>query len=306
MTLYLGKRRVELRHIGRAHTAGDIVAWVPDANVVFSGDIVEYKSACYCGDAHFTDWPAHARRASIASRPTRWCRAAAMRWSASTRWRRASRSRATSCATRYEPVKRGVARGAPLKECFDEATRGHAAQVRQPGRSSSTASPSTSRAPTTRPRASTRRASGRPSATAPCGRRCRVGLSGRDRGGIHAQSDPDRADARRPRREHARGRASRWCGRDGEVVASVGDMARRRSSRARPSSRCRRCRCSRPARRIASASARRRSPSPAARTRARRPMSRWSRSMLARAGLSAGGARLRRARADGRRRPRAS
>ena len=46
------------RHIGRAHTAGDIVAYVPDANVVFSGDIVEYKSACYCGDAHFTDWPA--------------------------------------------------------------------------------------------------------------------------------------------------------------------------------------------------------------------------------------------------------
>ena len=60
MTLYLGKRRVELRQIGRAHTAGDIVAYVPDANVVFSGDIVEYKSACYCGDAHFTDWPAHA------------------------------------------------------------------------------------------------------------------------------------------------------------------------------------------------------------------------------------------------------
>ena len=58
MTLYLGKRRVELLHLGRAHTAGDIVAYVPDANVVFSGDIVEYKSACYCGDAHFTDWPA--------------------------------------------------------------------------------------------------------------------------------------------------------------------------------------------------------------------------------------------------------
>src|SRR5215470_20437363 len=58
MTLYLGKRRVDLMHIGRAHTAGDIIAHVPDANVVFSGDIVEYKSACYCGDAHFTDWPA--------------------------------------------------------------------------------------------------------------------------------------------------------------------------------------------------------------------------------------------------------
>ena len=27
MTVYLGKRRVDLMHLGRAHTAGDIVAW---------------------------------------------------------------------------------------------------------------------------------------------------------------------------------------------------------------------------------------------------------------------------------------
>lgn len=57
MTVYLGKRRVELMFLGRAHTAGDIVAYVPDENVMFTGDIVEYKSACYCGDGHFTDWP---------------------------------------------------------------------------------------------------------------------------------------------------------------------------------------------------------------------------------------------------------
>jgi glyoxylase-like metal-dependent hydrolase (beta-lactamase superfamily II) len=57
-TFYLGRRRVDLRFLGRAHTAGDIVAYVPDANVMFTGDIVEYHSACYCGDAHFTDWPA--------------------------------------------------------------------------------------------------------------------------------------------------------------------------------------------------------------------------------------------------------
>ncbi len=56
MTINMGKRRVELMHLGRAHTAGDIVAWVPDAGVMFSGDIVEYKSACYCGDGHFADW----------------------------------------------------------------------------------------------------------------------------------------------------------------------------------------------------------------------------------------------------------
>jgi glyoxylase-like metal-dependent hydrolase (beta-lactamase superfamily II) len=35
-----------------------VIAHVPDANVVFSGDLVEYHSACYCGDAHFADWPA--------------------------------------------------------------------------------------------------------------------------------------------------------------------------------------------------------------------------------------------------------
>ena len=44
--------------LGRAHTAGDMVVHVPDANVMFTGDIVEYRSACYCGDGHFGDWPA--------------------------------------------------------------------------------------------------------------------------------------------------------------------------------------------------------------------------------------------------------
>ena len=53
LSVYLGKRRVDLMHLGRAHTAGDIVAWVPDAGVMFSGDTVEYHSACYCGDGHF-------------------------------------------------------------------------------------------------------------------------------------------------------------------------------------------------------------------------------------------------------------
>ncbi len=57
MTLYMGKRRVDLMFLGRAHTAGDIVAYVPDENVMFTGDIVEYHSACYCGDGHFSDWP---------------------------------------------------------------------------------------------------------------------------------------------------------------------------------------------------------------------------------------------------------
>ena len=58
MTVYLGRRRVDLMQLGRAHTAGDMVVYVPDANVMFTGDIVEDRSACYCGDGHFHDWPA--------------------------------------------------------------------------------------------------------------------------------------------------------------------------------------------------------------------------------------------------------
>jgi len=56
MTVYLGSRRVDIKQIGRAHTAGDAVIHVPDQNVMFTGDIVEYHSACYCGDGYFNEW----------------------------------------------------------------------------------------------------------------------------------------------------------------------------------------------------------------------------------------------------------
>lgn len=58
MTVWLGKRRVDIRQLGRAHTAGDAVVHVPDQNVMFTGDIVEAHSACYCGDGHFEEWGA--------------------------------------------------------------------------------------------------------------------------------------------------------------------------------------------------------------------------------------------------------
>jgi len=121
MTLYLGKRRVELCQIGRAHTAGDIVAYVPDANVVFSGDIVEYKSACYCGDAHFNDWPGTLERLAALN-------ADALVPGRGDALVGADRVAEAVALTReflrdtYEPVKRGVARGASLKECFEAAS----------------------------------------------------------------------------------------------------------------------------------------------------------------------------------------
>jgi len=58
MTLWLGKREVRIIHIGRSHTAGDTVVWLPAERVLFAGDTVEYGATPYCGDAHFADWPA--------------------------------------------------------------------------------------------------------------------------------------------------------------------------------------------------------------------------------------------------------
>jgi glyoxylase-like metal-dependent hydrolase (beta-lactamase superfamily II) len=58
MTLWLGGREVQLIHIGRAHTMGDTVAWLPKEKVLFAGDTVEFGATPYCGDAHFADWPA--------------------------------------------------------------------------------------------------------------------------------------------------------------------------------------------------------------------------------------------------------
>ena len=56
MALEVGRHRVELRHLGRGHTSGDIVVWLPEERVLFAGDLVEAQAAPYMGDAHIADW----------------------------------------------------------------------------------------------------------------------------------------------------------------------------------------------------------------------------------------------------------
>lgn len=58
ITLYLGKLEVRIAHLGSGHTKGDTVVWLPSQKVLFSGDLVEYDAACYCGDAQLAQWPA--------------------------------------------------------------------------------------------------------------------------------------------------------------------------------------------------------------------------------------------------------
>ena len=58
MTLWLGKLRVEIMQLGRGHTKGDTVVWLPDERILFSGDLVEFDATPYTGDAYLADWPA--------------------------------------------------------------------------------------------------------------------------------------------------------------------------------------------------------------------------------------------------------
>ncbi|SOY92792.1 putative Metallo-hydrolase/oxidoreductase, Beta-lactamase [Cupriavidus taiwanensis] len=58
ITLFLGQLEVRIAHLGSGHTKGDTVVWLPQQKVLFSGDLVEYDAACYCGDAQLAEWPA--------------------------------------------------------------------------------------------------------------------------------------------------------------------------------------------------------------------------------------------------------
>ena len=58
ITIWLGRTEVRLLQLGRGHTKGDTVAWMPKEGVLFSGDLVEYGATPYTGDAYLTEWPA--------------------------------------------------------------------------------------------------------------------------------------------------------------------------------------------------------------------------------------------------------
>jgi len=58
MSIWLGGLEVQLLQLGRGHTKGDTVAWLPEQRILFSGDLVEFDATPYAGDAYFGQWPA--------------------------------------------------------------------------------------------------------------------------------------------------------------------------------------------------------------------------------------------------------
>ena len=57
MSIWLGQLEVQLLQVGRGHTKGDTIAWLPEQKILFSGDLVEFDATPYAGDAYFKDWP---------------------------------------------------------------------------------------------------------------------------------------------------------------------------------------------------------------------------------------------------------
>jgi glyoxylase-like metal-dependent hydrolase (beta-lactamase superfamily II) len=54
--LELGDRQVDLRYLGRGHTDNDVIVLVPDAGVLFAGDLLENAPAPAFGDSFPIAW----------------------------------------------------------------------------------------------------------------------------------------------------------------------------------------------------------------------------------------------------------
>lgn len=57
LILHRGNREIDLLFLGRGHTAGDTVVWLPRERIVCSGDLMESRIA-YMGDGYFDEWVA--------------------------------------------------------------------------------------------------------------------------------------------------------------------------------------------------------------------------------------------------------
>lgn len=56
LTLVRGGREIRLLYLGRAHTGGDIVVFLPKERVVITGDLL-VEGTSYIGDGFLADWP---------------------------------------------------------------------------------------------------------------------------------------------------------------------------------------------------------------------------------------------------------
>ena len=123
LTLWLGALEVQILQLGRGHTRGDTVVWLPAERILFSGDLVEFEATPYAGDCYFEDWPA-TLDALAALQPAKLVpgRGAALQTPAAVAQGLAGTRAFVS--ELYGAVKRGVAAGADLKAIYRDVSAG--------------------------------------------------------------------------------------------------------------------------------------------------------------------------------------
>jgi glyoxylase-like metal-dependent hydrolase (beta-lactamase superfamily II) len=120
MRLRLGRLEVQLMQLGRGHTKGDTVAWLPEERILFSGDLVEFDATPYAGDAYFEDWPATLDRiAALKPRALVPGRGAALQ--GEERVQQALEGTRRFVADVYASVKASAAAGKDLKAAYADA-----------------------------------------------------------------------------------------------------------------------------------------------------------------------------------------
>jgi glyoxylase-like metal-dependent hydrolase (beta-lactamase superfamily II) len=125
MSLWLGPRpgtgrELRLMALGRGHSSGDTVAWLPDCGVLFSGDVVENHCGVYAGDAYIGDW-AGTLDAVLALKPRVLVpgRGAVLRDKAACA--EAIGLTKAFLSTLLDSVRAGIAAGETLRGCFARA-----------------------------------------------------------------------------------------------------------------------------------------------------------------------------------------
>ena len=56
MTLYLGGKEIQLLYLGRAHTRGDTIVFLPQERIAYLSEIFNYDEFPYISDGYSADW----------------------------------------------------------------------------------------------------------------------------------------------------------------------------------------------------------------------------------------------------------
>jgi len=119
LTLFMGEREVQLIHVGRGHTKGDTIVWLPKEKVMFAGDLVEFGATPYTGDAYHEHWPT-TLDALLEFDPQKLVPGRGEALQSPQECRSAIEGTRSFLADMYGSVKAGKAAGKSLSECYAE------------------------------------------------------------------------------------------------------------------------------------------------------------------------------------------